>query len=454
MKLLGYDNIQKALGVDIATSPEMAKAILCWSKMYVNQSPWLCDGVHSIGLPAAIASEHARLVTMESKIMFPDTLRGRYIDEQFSSVRGMLPVYTEFGCAKGGFVMKPYVDGGNIAVDFVHADDFFPVAFNGAGRVTSAIFPEYKKQGKKLYTRLECHELKGNEYRIVNRAFCSENASVTVNNIVNLGGEIPLDRIEEWQGLAPEVTIKGVDYPLFAYFKVPMANSIDPHSPLGVSVYSRAVSLIQDADEQYGAAIWEFRSKETAVQAGAEFFERDRYNNIKLPAGKERMFQSFSDTTDKDKGLFNVFSPEIRDESFYRGLNRMLQRIEFNCGLAYGTLSDPQTVDKTAEEIMFSKQRSYATVTSIQNALERTINDLVRAMDFWASYEGIAPSGECQASCSWDDSVTTDAETKRKRDREDVAAGIMAPWEYRMRHYGEDEETAKSRVPVPAGLIM
>lgn len=452
--MIGYDNIQKALGVDIATSPEMARAILCWSKMYINQSPWLGDGVRGIGLPAAIASEHARLVTMESKIQFQDTPRGRFLDDQFQNVRRMLPVYTEFGCAKGGFVMKPYADGGNIAVDFVHADDFFPVAFNGAGKVTSAIFPEYKKQGKKLYIRLECHELNCGECRIVNRAFCSENASVTVNNIVNLGGEIPLDRVEEWQGIAPEVTIRGVEYPLFAYFKVPLANSIDPHSPLGVSVYSRAVNLIQDADEQYGAAIWEFKSKETAVQAGAEYFDRDRYNNIVLPKGKERMFQSFSDTTDAGKGLFNVFSPEIRDESFYRGLNRMLQRIEFNCGLAYGTLSDPQNVDKTAEEIKSSKQRSYATVTSVQNALQVTLEDLIRAMDFWTSYEGLAAAGEYSISFDWDDSVTTDSETKRKRDLEDVAAGIMAPWEYRMKHYGEDEETAKARVPAPAGLIM
>lgn len=452
--MTGYENIQKALGVDIATSSDMAKAILCWSQMYVNKAPWVRDDIHSIGLPAAIASEHARLATMESKFNFSNTQRGEYIEKQFKKVRLMLPVYTEFGCAKGGFVMKPYVDGGNIAVDFVHADDFFPVAFNGSGKVAAAIFPEYKKIGKKLYTRLEYHEVKGNEYRIVNRAFCSENASVTVNNVVNLGGEIPLEKIEEWAGLAPEVTIRGVDFPLFAYFKVPIANNTDQHSPLGVSVYSRAVELIRDADEQYGAAIWEFHSKETAIQAGAEFFRKDRYNNILLPSGKERMFQTFNDTGGTEKGLFNVFSPEIRDESFYRGLNRMLQRIEFNCGLAYGTLSDPQNVDKTAEEIKSSKQRSYATVTSIQNSLDGTIEDLVKAMDFWATYEGLAPAGECQVSCGWDDSVTTDAETKRKRDLEDVAAGIMAPWEYRVRHYGEDEETAKERVPDQAGIIM
>lgn len=452
--MIGYENIQKAMGIDIATSREMESAILLWSRMYTNRAPWIADGVHSIELPAAIASEHARLATMEAKFNFTNTSRSDYISDQFRKVKNMLPIYTEFGCAKGSFILKPYVDGGNIAVDYVHADDFFPVTFNGAGRMTAAIFPEYKKSGKKLYIRLEYHELAGNGYRIVNRAFCSENASVKVGNIINLGGEIPLDKVEEWAGLAPEVEIRKVDFPLFAYFSVPLANNTDPHSPLGVSVYSRAVPLIQDADEQYGAAMWEYRSKETAIQAGGEYFKKDRYNNIILPSGKERMFQAFNDTVDRDKGLFNVFSPEIRDESFYRGLNRILQRIEFNCGLAYGTLSDPQNVDKTAEEIKSSKQRSYATVTSIQNSLGGTLEDLVNAMDFWASYAGLAPEGNCQISCDWDDSVTTDAETKRKRDLEDVGAGIMAPWEYRVRHYGEDEETAKSKVPPPAGIIM
>ena len=176
---------------------------------------------------------------------------------------------------------------------------------------------------------------------------------------------------------------------------------------------------------------------------------------MKFPEGKERLYQSFKDTTDTNsgKGLFNVFSPDIRDQSFYNGLNRMLQRIEFNSGLAYGTLSDPQNVDKTDEETKSSKQRSYATVNSIQNSLENTTLDLVRAMDFWATYEGLAPAGECQVTCDWDDAVTTDAETKRTRDLEVVAAGIMAAWDYRMRHYGEAEETAKARVTAPAGLI-
>ena len=65
--MIQYGNIQKALGIDIAVSPKMARAIYRWSKMYANEAPWLNEEVWSLNLPAAICSEMARLVTMESK---------------------------------------------------------------------------------------------------------------------------------------------------------------------------------------------------------------------------------------------------------------------------------------------------------------------------------------------------------------------------------------------------
>ena len=37
----------------------------------------------------------------------------------------------------------------------------------------------------------------------------------------------------------------------------------------------------------------------------------------------------------------------------------------------------------------------------------------------------------------------TDDETRRAIDRQDVSMGAMQLWEYRMKWYGEDENTAK-----------
>lgn len=452
--MFNYSNIQKAMKTDIVVSNKMADKIYLWNKMYQNKSPWINDEIRGIELPSAIASEMARLVTMERTININGGKRAEFLSKQFECVDEGLPAYVEYGCASGGLVLKPYVDNGNIVVDFVQEGDFFPTSFN-RGVITGAIMPEFKKVGKKLYIRLEHHILNGDEYTIINRAFCSENASINTGNIINLGGEISLKEVAEWEGLEPKAVLKNIKKPLFSFFRIPIANNVDIHSPLGVSVYSRAVNQIRDADEQYGAALWEYRSKETAIQAGDEFFDKDRHGNIRYPKGMERIYKALGSniTDDNGKPFFNVFSPDIRDESFYNGLNRILQRVEFNSGLAYGTLSDPQNVDKTAEEIKNSKQRSYATVKSLQNTLESALDNLVYAMDVWADIYGLAERGKYETAYGWDDSIIVDAEKEREEYRKDVAIGALNIWEYRMKRYGEDEKTAKAMVPEQADLI-
>ena len=76
---------------------------------------------------------------------------------------------------------------------------------------------------------------------------------------------------------------------------------------------------------------------------------------------------------------------EIRDISLFNGFNKIFQRIEFNCGLAYGTLSDLSTVEKTAEELKTSKQRSFSTVSAIQKSFESSLEHIVYIYNFYAT---------------------------------------------------------------------
>lgn len=444
--MMQYENIQKALGVDIAISGRMSNAIQRWGNLYMNRAPWLRDGVRSLNLPAAICTETARLVTMESEVSVTGSRRAEMIAGCLKPFLEKLPVYVEYACSTGGILFKPYVSGGRVFIDVVKTGYFYPVEFDGSGAITGAVFTEFKRKGKKLYTRLEYQQLTGGRYFVVNKAFVSRRAQVRNDDIINIGQEIPLADVPEWADIEPYVEFDNADRTLFSYFRIPVANNIDPESPLGVSVYARAEEQIKDADEQYGAAMWEFRSKETAVQAAREFFKKDRQGNAVLPKGKERLYHDMgANISDIDgRPFFNVYSPEIRDISFFNGYNRIIQKVEFNSGLAYGTLSDPQTVDKTAEEIKVSKQRSYATVKSIQNSLENALRDLAGAIDAWMTIEGLAPPGEVDVSVSWDDSLVTDKETERQQDRQDVAMGAMQMWEYRAKWYNEDETAAKA----------
>ncbi len=415
--------IRRVMGDTAAVSDEMTSAIRIWADMYENGE--------SLKLPGAIAGEMARLITLELKSEVSGSSRAEIINKKYSEVIDGIRTPVEQGCAKGGLVFKPYVSGGGLCVDFIQADAFFPLAFNNSGRITSAAFAERIVRGDRFFTRIEKHELHGNEYTVTNRAFMSFSRE-------HIGAPTALSDVPEWSRLAESMTIGNVTQPLFGYFKPALANRIDPSSPLGVSVFANAVSLIEEADAQYARLLWEFESGERALIANSMAFKLDRDGKLRLP--NKRLYRTL-DVEDAD--FFREWTPTMREQSFISGLDRIFRQIEFSCGLAYGTLSDVQTTDKTAEEIRASKQRSYATVADNQKALRSALCDLVYAMDVWCSVYKLAPFGKCEASFEFDDSIVTDRAKEFEEKAQLVSLGIMQPWELRAWYFGEDEETAR-----------
>ena len=218
-------------------------------------------------------------------------------------------------------------------------------------------------------------------------------------------------------------------------------------------MFSRAVDLIREADRRYSNICWEYEGTQLAVHIATSLlkYNQDR-DKFEYPGGKERLYRNVEyNTGAADKPFIDTFSPEIRDTALFNGFNNQLKLVEFNCNLAYGTLSDPQSVDKTATEIKTSKQRSYVMVSDTQMALQDALEDLVYAMSFWSALYGLVPaSNDYEVSSDWDDSVMVDAETEREQDRKDVAMGVMRLEEYRAKYYGETLEEAVKNLPEPA----
>ena len=73
-KMMPKKSIENVLHITPMISDRMADAIQLWSDMYEGNSPWLREPTYdnpvrivSLGLPALIASEKARMVTLEMK---------------------------------------------------------------------------------------------------------------------------------------------------------------------------------------------------------------------------------------------------------------------------------------------------------------------------------------------------------------------------------------------------
>lgn len=441
-KMLGKQNIKQALKVDAAISIPMSQALELWTQMYENEAPWLTsdttslNNLKSLNLAAAIAGEVARAVTIEMQVEFTGSARATWLESEFERVMNKLRTQVEYGVAKGGLVFKPYISGEHIAVDYVQADQFYPVAFDSNGNITACVFVDQRTIRETYYTRLEYHSMGENGCQIINQAYKSNTKDM-------LGTQIALSSVAEWALIEPEAVITGIDQPLFAYFRYPMANNIDAASPLGVSCYARATDLVQEADIQWSNLLWEFESGQRALFVDVLAFGKDSDGKPLLP--NKRLYRTL-DTAGADDALFKEWTPSLREANILVGLDAILKRIEYTCGLAYGTLSDPQTVDKTATEIKISRQRTYATVVDTQKALQKALEELIWCMDTWATIGGLAPRGGYEVAFQFDDSVVVDKDQQFQQDLRLVTSGIMSKAEFRMRNFGEDEKTAKTRV--------
>lgn len=431
---------QKAFDVTPAVSQIMERNISLWYAMYINQPPWATGKVVPVGLPAAICREIARPALSELTVNITGSKRADYLDERFKAASEHFLRNLELGLATGGIAFKPYIYNGMLLVDATSSAAFRPTKFSPAGVCIGGVFREKAVVNGKHYVRMEYHDLTGDTYKIQNKAYHSDSSG-------GVGDKAELTDVPDWADIVPEITIKNLDGPLFAYFRTPQSNNVETDDMAGMSIYGGAVvDLIRQADEQWERLRWEYESGQRKIfmdvtETAARDFDK-------------RLFEigPFS----RDGKFFERFEPQMRDEPIYRGFQNILKQIEFQVGLSYGTISDPQSIEKTATEIRNSKQRMYVTIDSIQKALQHTFDSLIYAMDVYATLYGLAPAGGYEASYDWGDSILDDADAKEKefvRDAQMLNAGIMNDWEFRMKYFNEDEATAKAALPKMQDMV-
>ncbi len=413
------------------------KSVL-WQRLYRNIPPKDYTG-KTLNLSAAICSEFARLITIENEINVTGSPRADFINSQLQHFLGHLRIQVEYACASGGMIFKPYVNGKQIHTACLTQENFVPIAWEQK-HLTGCLFWDYYVEGRFFYTMVEKQLYQNGTHTIECKAYVSPNENV-------LGTEIPLDRVTKWKDIPPLTVISGVDKPLFGYFRLPLGNQIDPTSPLGVPVYNRAVEGIRDADNQWTYLMWEFEGGQLAIDAPENVLRKKQGSTYILPQHAERLFRRLDLEGGNDNNIYNIFSPALRDESLINGLDAIKREIEFECSLAYGTLSNPQNVDKTAEEIRASKQRSYTTVCDMQAALETALTDYIYAMDKLSTAFELAPKGDYETQFNWGDGILEDIQHEQTIRLQEVNSGIISKEDYLMWRYGLTEEQAKEKIP-------
>lgn len=470
-KMAAYKSISETVNdVQMYTiSEDMKDAVNLWRDIYKDEAPWLDDeqGVYSLQLgkeicqtlQSQVMSEMKSTITQpgstapvedESSTTEETKTRASFLNSQYQKhLINKLPNKLEQGMALGGMIFKPYVSGQNVYFDFCRQGSFIPIAFDDDDNIIDIAFPDQFIAGNYIYTKIERQTFNAELRTVVveNKAFKAQlRNNDDEEEQESLGLEIPLTSVSRWATIDPEVTIENVDRPLFGFYRVPLANNVDMDSPLGISVFSPAIKMIEKADRQFSRLDWEYEGGQIAIdvdESAVNFSTGYFGSRPEMDDLRNRLYRSLDLGSDD---TYKAFTPSLRDANYLSGLNRYLTRIEDLCGLARGSLSDVQSEARTATEIKILKQRTFITITNNQQAIENALNDAVYAMDVLTTLYELAPDGEYTTTTDWKDSILTDTDTELNQKLQLVGEDILSKAEVRAWYTGEDEETAQAKI--------
>ncbi len=341
--------------------------------------------------------------------------------------------------ALGGGALKCYLESGMVRIDYIPADRFIPVRWDGKG-VTAAIFVSATAKGKDYYTLLEYQHPVTTEERAVQRAEFKLFKSASDKD---MGVEVPLSE------LYPELPTS-VEYdtprPMFAYFKPAVSNNSRYDLPMGMSVFADCLDTLQSLDTVFDSITREFVLGKKRIIVPTDCIrtvvDPETGNSQRYFDPDDEAFVALK-TTDMEQLKITDNTAALRVEEHISAINALLNILCMQTGLSAGTFSfDAAQGVKTATEIVSQESKSARTIRTNKNLLTEAIEDIVHA----AIFLGTDSAADYTVTVSWKDNIVEDINSVADRAIKLYSAGLISRQKALMDIYGLDEAAALAMI--------
>ena len=162
----------------------------------------------------------------------------------------------------------------------------------------------------------------------------------------------------------------------------------------------------------------------------------------------QQLFQQVGDGMDFDaKQMVQEFNPSLRVEENRCGVQAQLDYLSFKCGMGTKRYQFENSNVKTATEYSGERQELVQHAQRHIIVLRSALQTLCAALLYIGkAFCAANVNPDAVIGVNFEDGFIIDDQTAKESDRQDIRDGIMQPWEYRVRWYGETPEEAKSAV--------
>ena len=420
---------------DSLISPEMEDRIVLWNQILAGTAPWNKEAPCS-GVIDSIAGAIDDNVAEEMHVHAESERLQEAMDDLTSHASDIV----QYMALCGGCVVRP-LWAGQIKFEILQLGNYIPTSYDIDGTLTGAVLiKDFSERGRD-YSLVEKHHYENRAEYVEVLLYEKKGDAYT---------QRPLTATSKTEALTESFVYNNIDQPMIVEFRSKKTNNIDG-SRVPVAIYSGRENLLEDADRQYGRINWEQEAGEMRVFASADLF-RDRQGEaggkLVITPGLRKLLVRINDsgaTGDK----IQEYSPNLRTAEQVNAFQEILRRIEICCKLGKGTLSDLEDARMTATQYTGGKKVLYTTVDAYESELEDKYRRVAWIFAYLLSaYERVPFDPEIIVS--YNDAARKDPDQMRLAALQEVTNGIISKAEYRMRIFGEDEETANAKVPAAA----
>jgi len=388
--LFPVKKIEKALTSPPITDQDELDQINKWIKAYHGEGEHLTSEMVSERLEYAIAHLYAVVTTTEIKA---NILDNDEMDACFQELIQQLPAIAEIAEATSAVILFPQIYGQKILFNAVPAGSFYKQKKNVIDDTVAVALVQKQKQGSDyIYTLItECVFEQGNDemgrYTTRNTAFQSKKAD-------ELGTITSVEKVEAW------ANIQDWEFPA----SVPWFVVID----YGTSAFNEVMKLCAEVDWLTWAIKVEFEEKAPITVADIDAFQKGEDGRLKIDKKSRRM-----QLVDM-KNMYRVDSFTYQTDEMARRKQDLIRTIERTVGFSYGVLSDPQSIERTATELKYSRTMLYNSVEQRKEIIRAALEKVVIVMtEVWRAAFG---SGYENGGLHWENSdniLVTEEERKQ-----------------------------------------
>ena len=435
-------DIGKVFGVELISSNEMNAALKKWQNISTGKPFWLngADDIETINMAKHISDTRAKLTTLDIGIAVSGSARADYLQARADELIKHLPDKVAGADGIGGIIIK----FNGKSWDFALPGNFGVTEIDENGKIIGAIFAAHTSQGNAHYTRLEYHRFEGHTedggrlYRVSNKAFKNQ---LSLKGDVTLGTEVALDKVEAWAYIQPEVGIRNLEKPLFAYYRVPGANSVDPSSPLGLSVFANAITELKAIDIAVSRKNTEVEDSKKITFVGQALIQNAKNKGVQLPRFVQGLGMGLNDT---ETSAIHEHTPVLLTDQRIKDINFNLSMAGVKCGFSEGVfVLDGQTGMITATQVEADDRDTIQTIKNDRDALKDAIEQALYGANALATLYNLAPLGDYEVNFNFGD-ITYNYEEDKASWRAYALQGWIPVWLYFVKFEGMSEEEAKA----------